>query len=86
MYLKEHRKKIREKRKVFKLHSLISMANLAIHFALDILEIDFGIEDKNQERLYFFLSTHLVLILIFDKKLREKYRRFIVHFLKNGPW
>jgi len=85
MYLKEHRKKNREKRKVFELHSLIAMANLAIHFVLDIFEIDFGIEDKNYNMYYFFLSTHLVLTLIFDKQFRKKLQRSIVHFLKNGP-
>ena len=83
MYLKEHRKKIREKRKAFKLLSLISMANPAIHVALDFLEIDFGIEDKNM--IFLIMATQLILMLIFDKKFREKYQRSIVHFLKNGP-
>ena len=67
MDFKEIRKSNREKRKVFKLHSLIGMASLAITIFLLVLPVEFKFDE-----IYFLLLIHFILTLIFDKKSRRK--------------
>lgn len=67
MNFKEFRKNNREKRKVFKLHTLLIGASLIVNFTLLILDIDLGFD-----MTYFFLLTYFLLSLIFDKDLRKK--------------
>ena len=76
MDFKEFRKKNREKRKVFKLHSLIAMASLAIFIVLLVLPIEFRYDE-----IYFLLLVHFILSFIFDKELRAK----IASFFKKSP-
>ena len=76
MNFKEFRKNNREKRKVFKLHTLLIGASLIVNFTLLILDIDLGFD-----MTYFFLLTYFLLSLIFDKDLRKK----IFDLLKNSP-
>ena len=71
MNFKEFRKNNREKRKVFKLHTLLIGASLIVNFTLLILEIDLGFD-----MTYFFLLTYFLLSLIFDKELRIKISAF----------
>ena len=76
MNFKKFRKNNREKRKVFKLHTLLIGASLIVNFTLLILDIDLGFD-----MTYFFLLTYFLLSLIFDKDLRKK----IFDLLKNSP-
>lgn len=73
---KEFRKKNREKRKVFKLHTLLIGASLIVNFTLLILDIDLGFD-----MTYLFLLSYFLLSLIFDKDLRKK----IFDLLKKSP-
>lgn len=76
MNFKEFRKKNREKRKVFKLHTLLLCASLIVNFTLLILDIDLGFD-----MTYLLLLTYFLLSLIFDKDLRKK----IFDLLKKSP-
>jgi len=75
MNFKEFRKKNREKRKVFRLHALISMASLALTFLTIIFKIELGFHE-----IYFMLFIYMILSLFFDKGLRIK----IYNFLKKA--
>ncbi|NDE30179.1 MAG: hypothetical protein EB076_08950 [Flavobacteriia bacterium] len=73
---KEYRKKNREKRKVFRLHTLLISASLILNLTLLILDVDLGFD-----MIYFLLFTYLILSLIFDKDLQIK----IIDLFKKGP-
>ncbi len=73
---KEYRKKNREKRNVFRLHTLLLSASLILNLALLILDVDLGFD-----MIYFLLFTYLILSLIFDKDLQIK----IIDLFKKGP-
>jgi hypothetical protein len=74
MDLKDHRKKNREKRKVFKLHTLLLMFSLAVSFILLIADINFGFD-----MTFFLLGLYFVLSLVFDKDLWKG----IINFFKS---
>ena len=74
MNLKEYRKKNREKRKVFKLHTLLLMFSLAVSFILLIADINFGFD-----MTFFLLGLYFVLSLVFDKELWKG----IINFFKK---
>jgi hypothetical protein len=75
MDLKDHRKKNREKRKVFKLHTLLIMSSLCISIILLISDINFGFD-----MTFFLLGIYLFLSFIFDKNLRIS----IINLFKNS--